>query len=78
MPVEVKLPGLGENVDSGDVIKVLVGVGDTIGKDEPIVELETGKATVEVPSTSSGRVLTVNVAVGEKVKVGRASCRERV
>lgn len=71
MPVEVKLPGLGENVDSGDVIKVLVQVGDTIGKDDPIVELETGKATVEVPSTAAGCVVTVHIKAGDKVKVGQ-------
>jgi pyruvate dehydrogenase E2 component (dihydrolipoamide acetyltransferase) len=71
MPVEVKLPGLGENVDSGDVIKVLVQVGDLIGKDDPIVELETGKATVEVPSSAAGRVLTVHIAAGDKIKVGQ-------
>ncbi len=71
MPVEVKLPGLGENVDSGDVIKVLVKVGDLIAKDDPIAEVETGKATVELPSTADGRVLTVHIAAGDKITVGQ-------
>lgn len=70
MPVEVKLPGLGENVESGDVIKVLVKAGDTIRQDDPLVELETGKATVEVPSTAAGKVLSVHVQPGDKIKVG--------
>jgi pyruvate dehydrogenase E2 component (dihydrolipoamide acetyltransferase) len=71
MPVEVKLPDLGENVDSGDVVKVLVQVGDTIQVDDPLVELETGKATVEVPSTEAGRIVTVHVKAGDQIKVGQ-------
>jgi pyruvate dehydrogenase E2 component (dihydrolipoamide acetyltransferase) len=68
--VEFKLPELGENIDSGDLVRVLVSVGDTVEKDQPVVELETDKATIEVPSTVAGRVKKVHVSAGAKVKVG--------
>ena len=64
------LPELGENVAAGDVARVLVNVGDTIAKDQPVVELETDKATVEVPSSVAGVVKAINVKTGSKVKVG--------
>jgi pyruvate dehydrogenase E2 component (dihydrolipoamide acetyltransferase) len=51
MPVEFKLPELGENVEKGDVVRVLVNVGDVIKKDQSVLELETDKATIEVPAT---------------------------
>jgi pyruvate dehydrogenase E2 component (dihydrolipoamide acetyltransferase) len=71
MLVEFKLPDLGENIDSGDVVKILVAVGDTITAEQPLLELETGKAVVEVPSTQSGRVAAVLVEEGDKVSVGQ-------
>jgi pyruvate dehydrogenase E2 component (dihydrolipoamide acetyltransferase) len=71
MAVEFKLPSLGENIESGDVIRVLVKAGDTIKSDQPVIELETGKATVEVPSTVSGIVQQVMVKEGTKAKVGQ-------
>ena len=72
MPVEFKLPELGENVEKGDVVRVLVGVGDTIAKDQPVIELETDKATIEVPSSVAGKVTEVRVKAGDKVKVGQS------
>lgn len=72
MPTEFKLPELGENIDSGDLTKVLVAVGDTIAKDQAVIELETEKATVEVPSPVAGRVSAIHVKQGDKVKVGQA------
>ena len=71
MAKEVKLPTLGENIESGDIITVLVGVGDIVGEDQAILELETDKATVEVPSEASGRVKEVHVAEGDTVGVGQ-------
>lgn len=71
MPTQFKLPELGENVESGDVIGVLVAEGDTIEKDQPVVELETEKATIEVPSSVGGTVQKVHVKEGDKVKVGQ-------
>ena len=48
MPTEFKIPELGENVTSGDVVRVLVKPGDTVAKDQPLLELETDKATGEI------------------------------
>ena len=67
---EVRLPEISENVNSGDVIQVLVKAGDFIKIDQSIVELETEKATFEVPSPVSGKVTEVNLKPGQKVNVG--------
>ena len=67
---EFKIPELGENVAAGDVTRVLVNVGDTIARDQPVVELETDKATIEVPSSVAGVVKEIKVRKGDKVKVG--------
>jgi pyruvate dehydrogenase E2 component (dihydrolipoamide acetyltransferase) len=68
---EFKLPELGENVSSGDVLRVLVKPGDTISKEQPILELETDKATIEVPSSVDGHVKDIKVKSGQKVTVGQ-------
>jgi pyruvate dehydrogenase E2 component (dihydrolipoamide acetyltransferase) len=68
---DFKLPELGENVSSGDVLRILVKAGDTVVKDQPILELETDKATIEVPSSVAGRVIDIKVKPGDKVKVGQ-------
>ena len=67
---EFKVPELGENVAGGDVMRVMVNVGDTVARDQPILELETDKATIEVPSTVAGTVKEVRVKKGDKVTVG--------
>src|SRR5262245_1044843 len=67
----MKLPELGENVDGGDVLRVMVAPGDSVKKDQPVLELETDKATFEVPSSVAGLVKEVKVKVGDKVKVGQ-------
>ena len=69
---DFNLPSLGENIADGDVLRVLVKPGDTLDKDQPVLELETDKATIEVPSTVAGRVKEVKVKAGDKVKVGQA------
>jgi pyruvate dehydrogenase E2 component (dihydrolipoamide acetyltransferase) len=69
--IEFKLPSLGENVDTGDVVRLLVKVGDTIKNDQPVLEMETGKATVEIPSTVGGVVKQIHVKEGAKAKVGQ-------
>ena len=66
------LPELGENIAAGDVLRVLVKPGDTLAKDQPVLELETDKATIEVPSSVAGQVKDVKVKAGDKVKVGQA------
>src|SRR3954452_18904758 len=72
MSTDVKLPELGENITSGDLVRVLVKVGDRINKDQPIVELETDKATIEVPSPSAGTVKEIHVKEGQKINVGQS------
>lgn len=68
---EFVIPELGENITSGDVVRVLVNAGDTLAKDQPVLELETDKATIEVPSTVAGVVTDVKVKAGDKVNVGQ-------
>ncbi len=65
------LPNLGDGVAHGDVLKVLVKVGDTIAIDQLIVELETDKATIEVPSDVAGKVKEVKAKPGDKLKPGQ-------
>jgi pyruvate dehydrogenase E2 component (dihydrolipoamide acetyltransferase) len=72
LATDFTLPELGENVASGDVLRVLVKPGDTLAKDQPVLELETDKATIEVPSSVAGQVKEVKVKVGDKVKVGQS------
>ena len=69
--VDFNLPELGENVTAGDVLRVLVQPGDTLVKDQTVLELETDKATIEVPSSVAGQVKDVKVKVGDKIKVGQ-------
>jgi len=72
LATDFTLPELGENVAAGDVLRILVKPGDTIVKDQPVVELETDKATIEVPSSVAGQVKEIKVKIGDKVKVGQA------
>jgi len=65
------LPELGEQVAGGDVLRILVNPGDTLTKDQPVLELETDKATIEVPSSVAGTVTEVKVKLGQKVNVGQ-------
>ena len=67
MATEFKVPELGENVKEGDVVRVLVKAGDTIAVDQPIFELETDKATIEVPSTVAGTVVEMKIKQGDKI-----------
>jgi pyruvate dehydrogenase E2 component (dihydrolipoyllysine-residue acetyltransferase) len=65
------LPELGENIAAGDVLRVLVQPGDTLAKDQAVLELETDKATIEVPSSVAGKIKEIKVKAGDKVKVGQ-------
>ncbi len=69
MPEQVKLPDLGEGIEEGEVLNILVKVGDQINKEEPILEMETDKAMFEVPSPVSGKVLEIHIEEGQKLKV---------
>ncbi len=72
MAIEFKLPELGENIAGGDVTRVLVKVGDAIKAEQAVIEMETGKATVEIPSSVAGVVTAIHVKEGSKAKVGQA------
>jgi pyruvate dehydrogenase E2 component (dihydrolipoamide acetyltransferase) len=67
---EFRLPELGENIDSGDLVRLMITAGASVAEGQPVMELETDKAVVEVPSTVSGVVREVKVKEGQKVKVG--------
>ena len=68
---EIRLPEISDDVETGDVIKVLVAVGDTIEMDQPLVELETDKAVLEVPASAAGTVSEVLIKEGDTVKVNQ-------
>ena len=71
MATEFKLPDLGENVEAGEVVSVLVAVGDSLEEDQPVIELETDKAVIEVPSSVSGTVAEILVSEGDTAAVGQ-------
>jgi pyruvate dehydrogenase E2 component (dihydrolipoamide acetyltransferase) len=68
---EFKLPELGENIDHGDLVRLMIAPGASVAKGQPVMELETDKAVVEVPSSVSGTVKDIRVKEGDKVKVGQ-------
>jgi pyruvate dehydrogenase E2 component (dihydrolipoamide acetyltransferase) len=68
---EFKLPELGENISQGDLVRLMVAPGAKVSEGQPVMELETDKAVVEVPSSVSGVVKEVKVKEGDKVKVGQ-------
>lgn len=68
---EFKLPDLGEGVHEGQIVSVLVKEGETIAEYQPMLEVETDKAAVEIPSPRSGKVAKINVKPGQTVKVGQ-------
>jgi len=70
MIVEIKLPELGENIAQAQVTAVLVKEGDSVAKDQVIVEIETDKAVIEVPSEVEGIVSKVYISEGKKVNIG--------
>ncbi|MFM8634123.1 MAG: 2-oxo acid dehydrogenase subunit E2 [Planctomycetia bacterium] len=72
MATEFKLPDLGENIASGDVVTVFVSEGDVIKPGQAILEVETDKAVIEVPCPPGGQIAKVLVKKGETVKVGQA------
>jgi pyruvate dehydrogenase E2 component (dihydrolipoamide acetyltransferase) len=70
MAEDVKLPEIGEGVESGDVLEVYVSEGDTIEQDQDIMEIEADKGTLGVPSNKGGKVSKVHVKKGDTVSVG--------
>lgn len=71
MPTEIKLPELSENAKEGKVTALLVKTGDVVTADQSLLEVEAGKATVEIPSPLAGTVAALKVKEGDMVQVGR-------
>ena len=71
MAYEFKLPDLGEGLTEGEIARWLVSEGQEIEEDDPLVEIQTDKTTVEIPSPAAGRVARILVKEGEIVPVGR-------
>ncbi|MBK0326469.1 dihydrolipoyllysine-residue acetyltransferase [Rhodobacteraceae bacterium F11138] len=69
MAIEVTVPDIGD-FDDVPVITILVGVGDVIAQEDPLIELESDKATMEVPSPAAGKVTEIKVSEGDKVSKG--------
>jgi pyruvate dehydrogenase E2 component (dihydrolipoamide acetyltransferase) len=70
-PSEFTLPELGENISQGDLVRLMIAPGTKVSEGQPVMELETDKAVVEVPSSVNGVVKDVKVKEGEKIKVGQ-------
>ncbi len=71
MATDIKIPALGEGVESGDVLEIFVSEGDVIKKDDGLLELETDKATVTVPASAGGKITKIHVANGDTIQVGQ-------
>ena len=69
--IEFRLPELGEGIESGQVIEVLVAPGDRVSVEQPLLEVETDKAAVEIPSPADGTVVDVCVSAGDTVKISQ-------
>lgn len=70
MAYELRLPDLGEGLSSGEVVRWLVQEGQEVAEDEPLVEIQTDKATVEIPAPAPGTVARILVPEGQVVPVG--------
>ncbi|MFZ1985105.1 MAG: biotin/lipoyl-containing protein, partial [Desulfatitalea sp.] len=70
MIVEVRVPEISENVTSGKVVRVLVKEGDQVDIDDILIEFETEKALVEIPSTAKGRIVSLLAKEGQTMRVG--------
>ncbi|MDP1564467.1 MAG: 2-oxo acid dehydrogenase subunit E2 [Pirellulaceae bacterium] len=75
MASEIKLPSLGDGIESGEVLELFVKVGDTVQKDQSLLELETDKATASVPSDAAGKIVEILVKEGDTVLIGQAMFR---
>ena len=71
MATDFTLPDLGEDITEAEVIGVLVGVGDSVAPDQPVIEVETEKANLEVPAPHAGVIEAIHVQVGDVIKVGQ-------
>src|SRR5262249_24928956 len=70
MALEFRFPDVGEGIHEGEIVRWLVKEGDRVRLDQPLVEVETDKAVVEIPAPRAGTVLRVAAAEGQKIQVG--------
>src|SRR5262245_28919383 len=70
MPYDVKLPDIGEGIAEGEIVRWLVKPGETVREDQPLVEVMTDKATVEIPSPRAGVIASLAAGEGQVVPVG--------
>ena len=70
MSIEIKVPAMGESVTEATVARWFKKEGDAVARDEPLLELETDKVTVEVPAPADGAIETISVKEGDTVQVG--------
>ncbi|HEX3600967.1 MAG TPA: 2-oxo acid dehydrogenase subunit E2 [Lacipirellulaceae bacterium] len=70
MSTQIKLPNLGENIESGDVLTIFVSEGDTVKANQDLMEVETDKATMPVPAPQAGKITKILVGEGDTVEVG--------
>lgn len=69
--MDIRVPRLGEGADSGTVVNVLVKEGDSVKKDQTLIELENEKAVAPIPSTHDGKIAKIHVKINDKVSVGQ-------
>jgi pyruvate/2-oxoglutarate dehydrogenase complex dihydrolipoamide acyltransferase (E2) component len=69
MPIDIKLPP-SEGVESADIAEVYIHEGDVIEKDQAICQVETGKATLDVPAPQGGKVVKIHIKPGQSIPVG--------
>jgi pyruvate dehydrogenase E2 component (dihydrolipoamide acetyltransferase) len=70
MPTQIKLPNLGENIESGDVLTIFVSEGDVVKANQDLLEVETDKATMPVPAPQAGKITKVLVKEGDTIEIG--------
>src|SRR5579863_6529654 len=70
MTIEIKVPAMGESVSEATVGKWFKAQGDAVARDEPLLELETDKVTVEVPAPADGALQSIAVKTGDTVQIG--------
>ncbi|MCY3919358.1 MAG: pyruvate dehydrogenase, partial [Chloroflexi bacterium] len=70
MPSDFALPDLGEGIEEADILKIYVKEGDTLAVDQPVMEIETDKATLDVPSGVAGTIASLHVAEGQTITPG--------
>src|SRR6185312_10922474 len=70
MSIEIKVPAMGESVTEATVARWFKKEGDSVARDEPLLELETDKVTVEVPAPATGAIESISVKAGDTVQVG--------